>query len=217
MIAKKHTVLTGMIISVVMIVIATQLYPGGSMFDRNAVGFHWTKNFFSNLFAPKALNGMDNPARFWAGAGMIFLSLSFAVFFNGFSKKIPVKSAAMVIKYSGAVAMVFTFLIVTPWHDVMVTISGTIFLVCFFYITVFVLKSQLLIFKFLCVIYMLLFYYTFYLYGAGDFALLAIVQKIIFISSILLILALQYFTKKEDFEDTKKAETKNKKQDAGAQ
>jgi hypothetical protein len=188
---KKYAVLTGIIVSLLLIYIATLVYPGGSLFDKDSVGFDWTKNFISNLFAEKAVNGLHNPAQMWAYAGMIFLSVSFAIFFIGYSKKIPAKGAANIIKYLGAGNMPFTFL--------MVTIASTLFLVSLFYITVFILKSRLHLFKFLCIICLLIFYYTLYLYGSGNWDWLPVMQKITFISSILLILGLEYFTKKEDF------------------
>jgi hypothetical protein len=197
---RKHSVLIGISISLVLLLIASLVYPGGSLSDKNSVGFDWTKNFISNLFAAKAVNGADNPSRFWADGGMIFLSMSFAIFFIQFSKKIPVKSAANVIKYFGAAGMFCTFLIVTPMHDIMVAIASTLFLVSLFYITVFVLKSRLHLFKFLCILCLLIFYYTLYLYGFGHYEWLPIMQKVTFVSTIVLILGLDYFTRKEDFD-----------------
>ena len=197
---KKYSVLLGITISVCLLLIAAMVYPGGSLFDKNAAGFDWSKNFISNLFEAKAVNGSDNPSRIWADAGMISLSVSFALFFVEFSKKIPAKGAARVIKYLGAGGMLFTFLIVTPLHDIMVTTASTLFLVSMFYITVFILKSRLHLFKFLCVICLLIFYYTLYLYGSGNFVFLPVMQKITFVSTMILILGLEYFTKKEDFE-----------------
>ncbi|WP_026998162.1 hypothetical protein [Flectobacillus major] len=197
---KKHFVLIGIIVALLLLLIATLVYPGGSLSNKNAVGFDWSKNFISNLFAEKAVNGLDNPARLWADGGMIFLALSFATFFIAFSQKIPVKSASMIIRYLGAGGMVFMFLIVTPLHDIMITIASTMFLVSLFYITVFVLKSKLTLLKYLCVFGLLIFYYTLYLYGSGSYDILPIMQKVTFISTIVLILGLTYFTKKEDFE-----------------
>ena len=130
---------------------------------------------------------------------MMFLSLSFAIFFIRYSKRIPAKGAGNVVKYFGAGGMLCTFLIVTPMHDLMVAISSTLYLVSLFYITVFIFKTKLHWFKFCCVICLLLLYATLYLYGTGHWNFLAIMQKITLASSILLILGLQYFTKKEDF------------------
>jgi hypothetical protein len=84
---KKHSVLIGVLISLILMIIATSIYPGGSMFDKNSVGFDWTRNFMSNLFGVKALNGTENPSRIWAYAGMILLPFSYAIFFVNMSKK----------------------------------------------------------------------------------------------------------------------------------
>lgn len=196
---KKHTVLICLTISVVFMVIATLLYPGGSLLDKNSMGFQWTKNFISNLFGAKAINGLDNPARIWALIGILFHSVGYGIFFINMSKKIAQKNAATVLKIIGATNILFTFLIATPLHDVMGTISSTLFLMGLFYITVFILKTKLHLLKFCCVVCMLTFYYTLYLYGTGDWGILAIMQKVTFIISMLLVLVLEYFTTLDDF------------------
>ncbi len=207
---KKYLILTGIIISISLLSIATLYYPGGSQSDENSIGYDWKNNYVSNLFGEKAVNGSDNAARFWAVTGMFFLSISFAIFFIEFSKKIPAKGAAKVIKYCGAGCMLFTFLIATPLHDIMVTISGTMFLIGLFYITVFIFKSRLHLFKFLCTVCLLVFYFTLYIYGSVDFrAFLPIMQKIIFVITIILILGLAFFTKKEDFQHIKVGKQNN--------
>jgi hypothetical protein len=163
------------------------------------VGFDWTKNFISNLFDSKAVNGADNPGRVWADLGMVCLSVCFGLFFVNFSKKIPSTSAARIIKVLGVGSMLFTFLIVTPMHDLMISIASTLFLVSIFYITVYVFKSRLQWFKVFCTIALLIFYYCLYLYGSGNWDNLPVMQKLTFGSSILLIIALDYFTSAEDF------------------
>jgi len=198
---KKYSILLGIIISISLLVIATLYYPGGSQFDKTSIGYDWKNNYISNLFSEKAVNGSDNTSRFWAIGGMIFLSASFAIFFIEFSKKIPAKSSAKIIKYFGAIAMLFTFLIATPLHDTMITIASTMTLVSIFYITVFVFKSRLYLFKFLCIVCLLVFYCSLYLYYSGNYLkFLPIMQKITFAITIILILGLQHFTKKEDFQ-----------------
>ncbi|WP_076381022.1 hypothetical protein [Filimonas lacunae] len=198
-IVKKYSVLICMFIGASLLVIATLLYPGGSLADKNAIGFDWSKNFISNLFAPNALNGMKNPSRAWAIIGMAFHVVGNGLFFIHMSQKMPSKHAAVVLKYVGAANMLFTFLIVTVLHDIMVTISSTLSLLGLFYVTVFILKTSLHFWKFCCVVCLLIFYYTLYLYGSGNWGLLAIMQKVSFICFMLLVLGLEYFTSPEDF------------------
>jgi len=77
--------------------------------------------------------------------------------------------------------MLFTFLIVTPLHDTMVTIASTMTLISIFYITVFVVKSRLQLFKFLCIACLLVFYCSLYIYYSGTYLkFLPIMQKITF-------------------------------------
>lgn len=206
---KKYSVLICIVISVILLVIATLTYPGGSLLDKNSTGFVWSRNFISNLFAVKAINGSDNTSRIWAIIGMAFHSVGYGIFFINTSRKMPVRHAANVLKYIGAANIVFNFLIATPLHDIMVTISSTLSLLGLFYITVFILKTRLHLFKFACIICMLTFYYTLYLYGSGDWGLLAIMQKVSLISSMALILSIEYFIKQEDFQQIKPSELSN--------
>lgn len=195
----QHTILLCMLISLVLILIAASLYPGGSLLDPNSVGFVWSKNFFSNLFQETAINGAANPGRVWALVGMAFQSFADGLFFIRMSKVITEKQATLVLRVVGFTNIVFNFMIATPFHDAMVTISSTLSLLGLFYITVFILRSKLPVLKVCCVVCVLIFYYTLFLYGTGDWTLLAIMQKVALICSALLVLALTYFTNAEDF------------------
>ena len=197
---RKYSVLICVVISEHFLVYATLLYPGGSILDKNSTGFDWSKNFFSNLFLANALNGATNPSRIWALIGMVFNSMGYGLFFFHTSRKIPQKHAALVLKTIGLVNMLFTFLIATPLHDIMVTISSTLTMIGLFYITVFILKTKLHWVKLFCIGSLLIFYYTLYLYGAGDWGLLAVMQKVAFLCFMLLVLAIEYFTTGEDFQ-----------------
>ena len=138
---KKYSVLICLVISVIFIIIATLVYPGGSLLDKNSIGFDWSKNFLSNLFAPKALNGSENPGRIWALIGMAFHSVGYGIFFINMSKKIPSRQWANILKFIGATNMLLIFLIATPLHD-LGTISIILTLLGLFTITVFILKSK---------------------------------------------------------------------------
>jgi len=183
----------------ILMMIAISVYPGGSMFDRNAPGFDWTKNFISNLFGKEALNGTGNPSRIWAWLGMILLPLSYWLFFINMAKKIPDKNVGLILKYGGALNFLSTFLIVTPWHDLMLYISITLFWTCIVCITVFIFKTRLHLFKAFCIVCLVIFYFSLYLWATSNWHFLPILQKINFINSTLLILALEYFTSQEDF------------------
>ncbi|MDP4264943.1 MAG: hypothetical protein Q8941_20615 [Bacteroidota bacterium] len=201
---RKYSILLGIIISLVLLLIATRYYPGGSQYDKNSIGYDWKNNYLSNLFAQKAVNGSDNASRLWAIPGMLFLSASIALFFIEFSKRISPKSAANVIRYFGAGAMLFAFLAVTPYHDTVVTIASTLALVSMFYITVFVFKSGLHLFKIFCVVCLLAFYGCMYIYYTGKYVeFLPVMQKISLAINVAWILSLQYFTTITDFQPGK--------------
>ena len=199
---QKYSVLIFVIISVLFLVIATFLYPGGSILDENSVGFDWSKNFISNLFLTKALNGSENPSRIWALIGMVFNSIGYGLFFIHTSRKIPQKHTELVLISIGVVNMLLTFLIATPLHDIMVPVSSTLTMIGLFYITVFIIKAKIHWLTVFCMISLLIFYSTLYLYGAGNWRLLAVMQKVTFLCFILLVLTIEYFTKVEDFQKT---------------
>lgn len=195
---KKYSVLISLVISVILIVIATLVYPGGSLLDKNSIGFGWSKNFLSNLFATTALNGSENPGRIWAVIGMAFHSVGYGIFFINMSKKIALKQWANSLKFIGVANIILIFLIATPLHDLGV-ISIILTLIGLFIISVFILKSKLKLLKFCCILCLLTYYCFFFLFGFGYMALSVIMQKVYIISSMLLVLGLEYFTKYEDF------------------
>ena len=199
---KKYSVLICVVTSVILIVIATLAYPGGSLLDKNSLGFDWSKNFISNLFATKAINGSENPGRIWAIIGMAFHSVGYGIFFINMSKKMSSRQGANILKFIGATNIIFIFLIATPLHDLGV-ISIILTLIGLFTITVFILMSKLHLLKFCCIICLLTYYCFFSLFGLGYLGLSVIMQKVYIISSMLLVLGLEYFTKYEDFKQIK--------------
>jgi hypothetical protein len=98
---KKYSVLICLVISVILIVIATTVYPGGSLLDKNSKGFDWSKNYISNLFETKAINNSENPSRTWATIGMAFHSIGYGIFFINMSKKIASIKWANILKFIG--------------------------------------------------------------------------------------------------------------------
>lgn len=207
---KRNLVLIGISISLALLLIAISIYPGGTYQDKNAVGFDWTKNYISNLFEEKALNGSQNSSRIWAYFGMFVYSISCAVFFVNMSNKIPEKNFRNIIKYTGILIMPVTFLIITPLHDLMLNISSFLFWNCIVAITVFIFMTKLHFFKIYNIICILIFFYAVYIHTSHNWDLLPIIQKVNTISSVLLMLGLEYFTEKEDFAHIKTSRQQTK-------
>lgn len=195
---KKHLVLLCLSISVLLIIVATLSYPGGSIVDKNSIGFAWSKNFLSNLFASKAINGSENAGWIWAVIAMAFHSVGYGVFFINMSKKISPGLWATILKFTGLANIIFIFLIATPLHDLgVVSIILTLF--GLFTLTVFIFSSKLNLLKLCCILCLLTYYCFFFVFGLGYLGLSVIMQKIYILSSMLLVLGLEYFTTQQDF------------------
>lgn len=197
---RKHLLLWVIGISMTVLTAATFFYPGGSQQDAKAVGYSWQHNYLCNLFNEKAINGVENGAKYIAIVGLLFLCVSFALFFYRFSLKIQDKKAANVIKYAGIGTMFFSAFAPTSYHDSVTTVSSTLGLLALFYILVFVFRSKLTLFKLLTLVTMILLYVNNYVYYSQQgLYFLPILQKITIFIILVLMLSLDYFTTKEDF------------------
>jgi hypothetical protein len=199
---KKYSILIGITIGVLLLIISTIYYPGGTYENVNSEGYDWTNNYISNLLRPLAVNGEENTARPFAIFGVLFLTASFGLFFVNFSSRIKIRSASLVIKYLGVIATVLGFITVIPsMHDIMVTMSSILTLLIFFYITVMVIKSRLNLMKIMSIAFLLTFYFGAYMYFTRSFLeYMPIMQKIIFMMKVIWVLSLEYLTENEDFQ-----------------
>lgn len=199
---KKYSVLICLATSVILIFIASLFYPGGSLPDKDSIGFNWSKNFLSNLFATKAMNGSANPGWIWAVVGMAFHSLGYGIFFIHMSKRITPKPWSTILKTIGAANLVFIFLIATPLHD-LGTISIVLTLVGLFIITVYILKSKLYLLKIFSIVCLSTYYLFFFTYSFGYLDMSIIMQKVYITASMLLAIVLEYGTSDDDFKQIK--------------
>lgn len=133
---------------------------------------------------------------------MVFQSIGYGVFFINMSKKISLTLWKNLLKYIGYANIILIPLIATPFHD-LGTFSIVLTLLGIFIITIFVFKSKLLLLKFLCSICLLAHYCFFFFYGFSYIEFALIMQKIYSISSIVLVIGLEYLTKSADFDSAK--------------
>jgi hypothetical protein len=153
-ITYKKLPFLGLILSFILIVLATFQYPGGTILDNSTVGYSWTENTFSALFQPYALNGFGNSARFLAITSVFFYCVSLAFVFNSIAHHSASSTHRSLIKTAGIGSMVYAFLIVTPMHNLMVNIALMFYLVAVFSIlhSLYLLKlNKLMIFGLFCV------------------------------------------------------------------
>ncbi|MBK8555462.1 MAG: hypothetical protein IPL65_06665 [Lewinellaceae bacterium] len=202
---NKHIVPIGLILSVLFLIIAGSMYPGGKPNDINSVGYSWSENYISHLLDYKAVNGTENKARPFGVASAVIMGITMGIAFFRFSKKVKIKQYNVVIKYLGLLLILLSALITIPsQHDLMVTISSISTLVMFFYITVLFVKSSHKVLKIFSVSSLIIFYGAAYMYFTRTgLDYLPIVQKGIHILQIIWILGLEYYTSEEDFQSIK--------------
>ncbi len=117
--------LFGILAYILLYVIATFYYPGGSTFDRTHPGFDWVNNYWCDLIGYTAKNGMINSARPIALTGMIILLVSLSVlwyYLPSFFHEHKINK--IVMRSTGIFAMGILLFIVTPMHDTIISIGG---------------------------------------------------------------------------------------------
>jgi hypothetical protein len=197
---QKHFVVICLVLALVLLSVAALLYPGGSQASLQSVGFSLADNYLCNLFGAKAMNGADNPGRFWAFAGMFLMCVGFGAFFYRASAKIQHRSSALIIRYTGMASMFFAFLVITPYHDLMVTIMVVSGMVAVFYLSVFVFRMQSWFWGILTAACLALVYFDTFLYYSGLWLeILPGLQKINYILTIVWVIGIEYFTTRDDF------------------
>lgn len=126
---KKHGPLLSAFCSLFLFLVAAHFYPGGTMASAQTVGYDWANNTISALFQPTALNGDTNPARYYAIPAMFVYCLSLVFIFRTVSKNSVSEFHRKTIEIAGIGFSVYAFLIVTPMHNLMVSIALVFFLV----------------------------------------------------------------------------------------
>lgn len=116
----------GTILFVVLYIIATLYYPGGSQADKNSTGFSWANNYWCNLLNGKAINGQANTAQPIALTAMFILCLALIYFWLQFPKYTNLnRNYRLTIQVSGTVAMTIGFLLFTKLdHDFITNLAS---------------------------------------------------------------------------------------------
>jgi hypothetical protein len=106
--------LLGVFVSIVLLVLAAARYPGG---------YDWIDQSVSSLFQPNALNGAPNTARSLGALAVLVFCASIAIIFNTIATSCPSPFHRKTIQIAGIGSMVYTALVVTPMHDLLVGVA----------------------------------------------------------------------------------------------
>lgn len=182
----------GIVVFVVLYVFAATLYPGGSQADINHIGFDWVHNYWCNLTNELAINGVPNPARPYAMVAMMILCCSLTIFFIQFARQFAQQRFwQLTIQISGVISMLFTVLIFTKYHNIMIGLSSIFGLFVLIGIIVELYKSNWLLFKWAGLISIFLLGLNNYIYYSDcGIEYLPLLQKLTFAYILLLVVGL---------------------------
>lgn len=182
----------GVLASIGLFVAAALHFRGDS---RDAPGYDWERHYISTLFVTSA-GGAGSTARSLAIAAMLILCSSLSIVFTGVSNKAPSAWLRKGIAIGGIGSMVYAFLaVVTPMHDLLVTIALMFFLAA----TVGILQmlrrarqAALFIAGLVCLVSLV--YCALIYYGGIYVDLLAVTQKLTFALCVGWLMALHLAT-----------------------
>ena len=117
--------LFGICLFILLYVIATLYYPGGSNFDSTAAGFSWQHNYWCELMNERAVNGSINDARPIAIVAMAVLVISLASFWYQFSVVFRSKGWRL-IRFAGIASMLIVVFLHLGAHDLIMSIAGAL-------------------------------------------------------------------------------------------
>ena len=113
----------GIAAGIALFILATRSYPGGTTESATTVGYSWAHNYISSLFTERALNGAPNSARGFARSAMLVFCASLAFLYHQLGRHAPTPTHRRAIEITGIGTAVYSFLVVTPMHNLMVTFS----------------------------------------------------------------------------------------------
>lgn len=178
----------GTIIFLVLYLVATYYYPGGSQTDQYAVGFSWANNYWCNLLNDTAINGSPNPAKPIAITGMIVLSLALGYFWILFPRLINIGNlAGLTTQVSGILSMfIACFLFTKIDHDIVTNLASVFGIIATVGVFIGLYKIKwdgLFVFGLINILLVVLNNYLYY--QEGLIIYLPIIQKISFVSFLI--------------------------------
>nr|WP_262899752.1 hypothetical protein [Winogradskyella alexanderae] len=166
---------------VVLYILASLNYPGGSWNDVNHKGFSFWNNYLCDLLDKYAINGALNSGRYYARAALGVLCLSLLFLWLNLHKLVTESINTKIMTYSGVLALLTTFFLASNTHDIIVRISGVFGVVAILSLTVEQFKMHYIKLGLLGVTCIVIFLINYYVYETGFYLkCLPIIQKFTF-------------------------------------
>jgi hypothetical protein len=177
----------GICLFIILYIIATLLYPGGSDVDKLARDFSWLNNYWCELMASYARNGDINTARPVALTAMAVLCISLGLFWYNTSFLFKPRTAARyIVRYAGILSMITVVFLFTREHDTVMNISGTLGVIAIAVTIAGLYKNKMRSLVIYAIVCLLLIVLNNYIYYTGQFFYaLPVVQKITFLIILL--------------------------------
>ena len=173
---------TGILLFILIYIIASRYYPGGSDYDRFAKGFDWLHNYWCELLAANAKSGEPNAASPIAIGAFIVLDLVLLLCWLQASflyRRDQFAGRSIII--CGIMSCISLAFMSSPSHDLVINIAGGFGLVALVLTMAGLLKRKYYFSFILGLICVFLFFLNTYIYYTRTwFDSLAVVQKISF-------------------------------------
>lgn len=145
---KKHLFYAPVYLSVLFYFLATLLYPGGSAFNKNSIGFNYYHNYWCDMLSEKAINNQANSGRIFAILALFFMCFwMFLFFYDWCFKSIKVKPFKILFTTCIGISMLSAFFLFTEFHDELLLISAAFGFIPFVILLISITKSEFLFHK----------------------------------------------------------------------
>ena len=173
--------LIGIIVFVILYVVATWFYPGGSNVDTTTVGFHWKNNCWGDLVSYTAKNGTVNPARPIALIALVILCSTLAVFWFYVSRLFIENNFNQVVRYSGISSMSATIFLFTGYHDAVINVAGILGIIALIGLFTGLYKNNLIKLFYYGIFCLVLMFFIYFIYQTKILiSILPMLQKVTF-------------------------------------
>ena len=173
----------GIFLFIILYLVATFFYPGGSQEDKTIKGFSWLNNYWCDLLSEKAKNGYDNTARPIAIISWIVLCFSLSVFWYFLPMLFSINEKSKnVIRFFGLAATAIAVFLFTSLHDIVIQSAGLLAFIAFIAVFAGLYKTRLYWFFYTGIFCFLLMGLNYGIMVGNTFiSYLPLIQKITFI------------------------------------